>query len=331
MTIIEMINAYGGLIFGKKDYWHPDMLVNNEISKDKIGCYYVDMRPKSAYVGSFDKNNIPLLDFDGELCYFPVTIAQYALGNFDMYMDTKEEKYIDVCKQCAEWFINNLEEIEPNVYGYINNVDKDIYSLKKPWLSSLAQAQVMSVLSRVYSVCPNEEYKVVCNKLLNSFEIKVKDKGVLANLNGGAFYEEYPSEIPSFVLNGFIFSLWGLLDFYIVAKDEKAKKLYEDGVKTLKDNLHLYDIKSLGWSRYDLYPFKIRDITSIFYHNLHIQQLKSMYKLTNDEIYNKYANRWAKARNNKFIYFIATMFKINHKLSVKSKSNYVPSISKKDE
>jgi len=42
MKIGEMIKAYGGMIFGKEDYWHPTMLVNKYLELNKIGCYYFD-------------------------------------------------------------------------------------------------------------------------------------------------------------------------------------------------------------------------------------------------------------------------------------------------
>jgi heparosan-N-sulfate-glucuronate 5-epimerase len=329
MKLIEMIKAYSGMVFGKKDYWHPDMLVNNNVSPNSIGAYYVDTRPKHIYIGKFDNEDIPLLEFDGSYKYFPVTIAQYALGNFDMYLDTNDIKYFKIAEKCADWLLNNLEEIEPNVFGYINNVDKDIYSLKKVWLSSLAQGQALSLLARCYSINRNEKYIRTCKKILVSYEVLSEDKGVLSYLNDNYFYEEYPSSIPSFVLNGFIFSLWGLLDFYIVSKDEKANELYRKGLKTLEKNIHLYNVRFINWSRYDLYPFKIIDITSGFYHKLHIEQLKAMYLLTNKEIYKEYYTKWENSYNNKAIYVIATIYKIIHKLSVRKQSNYVPSVEKK--
>lgn len=323
-----MIKAYSGLIFGKSDYWHPDMLVNKNISINEIGCYYVDTRPKYIYPGKFDKYEIPLVEIDNELKYFPVTIAQYALGNFDIYMDTKDQKYFNICKKCGQWFIDNLCEINTNVFGFINDYDKQMYYLKNPWLSSLGQGQAMSVLSRIYFVNKDLECLKCCEKLLNSFKVESKNKGVFTTLNGDDFYEEYPSETPSYVLNGFIFSLWGLLDYYIVSKNEVALELYQKGVKTLENNIGKYNIKFINWSRYDLYPFKIKDIASIFYHKLHIEQLKAMYYLTNEDIFKEYYIKWDKSRKNILKYVIATLYKINHKLSVKNMSNYVPSINK---
>jgi heparosan-N-sulfate-glucuronate 5-epimerase len=329
MNILQMFKAYGSLILGKQDYWHPDMISNNNCSLNKIDQYYVDTKPKHNYIGKMDENNIPLLEMDGAYYYFPVTIAQYALGNFDKYIETSEKKYIDVAITCAEWFVNNITEISEGVYGYVNDYDKLTYDLHKPWLSSLSQGQAMSVLARCYHETKDQRYIEVCEKMLSSFEIKSEDKGVFALLNNGYFYEEYPSKEPSFVLNGFIFALWGLLDFNIVSNNNKALELYSKGEKTLSENLNLFNVKGIKWSSYDLYNFKVKNIASIFYHKLHIEQLKSMYIITNNEVYRKCYGGWEKSKNNIIIYIIATLYKIAHKVSVRNQSNYVPSISDK--
>lgn len=326
MKITEMISAYSGMIFGKTDYWHPEMKASQNINEESISDYYVDTRTKYSYPAKIDDKGIPILEVNGEECYYPVTVAQYALGNFDMYYDTKEENYLDVVKQCADWFVSEIKEVEPGLWGYINDPISTEYPLEGEWFSCLSQGQAMSVLARYYSVCKDEKYVEVAKRLLKSFEVLSENKGVLAYLNGDFFYEEYPSNPPSYVLNGVIFAIWGVLDLYIVTKNKKAKELYDKGVICLKNNISTYDIKGLGWSRYDLFDFKIKNITSIFYHKLHIEQLKAMYTLTSEDIFKSYATRWEKRRRNVFIYCIATIYKIMHKITVKKNSVYVKSI-----
>lgn len=330
MKVKEMISAYGGMIFGKNDYWHPEMIASQSVIKDKIGEYYIDTRAKSNYPGNCDENGIPLVNVNGKDSYIPVTIAQYALGNFDNFIDTNDEKYIAVVKRCADWFIDNINELGINNKGYVHDNNQEIYGIKAPWFSALAQAQAMSVLSRYYKYSNDKKYLDTALELLKSFEIEVNNGGIFNLLNNGYFYEEYPSKTPSYVLNGFIFSLWGLLDLYIVSGNIRAKELYDKGVITLEDNIQLYDIKGISWSRYDLYPFKIKNITSIFYHKLHVEQLKAMYRLTDSEIFKVYYVKWEKASKNIIKYIIATSYKILHKLSVAKGSTYVPSI-KNDE
>lgn len=330
MKIKEMVSAYGSMIFGKNDYWHPEMIASSKISKDRIGEYYIDTRAKSNYPGNYDENEIPLVNLNGKDTYIPVTIAQYALGNYDKFIDTNEEIYIKIVKKCADWFIENIRELGINNKGYIHENSQEIYKIKAPWFSALAQAQAISVLSRYYNYSKEEKYLNIALELLESFEVKVINGGIFNLLNNDYFYEEYPSNIPSYVLNGFIFAIWGLLDLYIVSNNEKAKELYDKGIITLEKNINLYNIKWLNWSKYDLYPFKVKNITSIFYHKLHVEQLKAMYRLTGNDIFKVYYTKWEKSSKNIIKYLIATVYKIIHKLSVAKGSTYIPSINSTD-
>ena len=57
-------------------------------------------------------------------------------------------------------------------------------------------------------------------------------------------YEEYPTTPPLFVLNGFIYSLFGLYDLAQLGEGEMkvtAQKLYDEGMKSLKVMLPLFD------------------------------------------------------------------------------------------
>ena len=58
------------------------------------------------------------------------------------------------------------------------------------------------------------------------------------------WYEEYPTNPPSFVLNGFIYSLIGLYDILTLAPESRtaeAKLLFNQGVQSLKHLLPLFD------------------------------------------------------------------------------------------
>ena len=69
---------------------------------------------------------------------------------------------------------------------------------------------------------------------------------------GFVWYEEYPSleNEPPHVLNGFIFALFGLYDYYKATESEEALELFNQGIKTLKEKINLWDMGF--WSRYDL-------------------------------------------------------------------------------
>ena len=89
------------------------------------------------------------------------------------------------------------------------------------------------------------------------------------------------------MLNGWIFSLWGLYDYFKYTADEHSGAVLEATLETLKKKLPEFDIGY--WSMYE----DGKRICSPFYHNLHIAQLSAMYELFGDDIYREYAQKWA--------------------------------------
>jgi hypothetical protein len=91
------------------------------------------------------------------------------------------------------------------------------------------------------------------------------------------FPEEFPTDPTSLVLNGGIYALWGDYDIWMGLGDADARKRFEDGVETLARNLRRWDTGY--WSRYDLYPHRIVNLASPWYHTLHICQLKVLCRI----------------------------------------------------
>jgi len=97
--------------------------------------------------------------------------------------------------------------------------------------------------------------------------------------------EEYPG--TSGVLNGWIFSLWGLRDVGLDLGDRRAERLFESSSKALAARLSLYDTG--WWSKYSLLE---GDLAKPFYHRLHIVQLRVMSELVYEPAFATAAERW---------------------------------------
>ncbi len=105
------------------------------------------------------------------------------------------------------------------------------------------------------------------------------------------WYEEFAANdcIRSIVLNGMIFALLGIYEYYKYTNNDKARLLFEKGISSLKYNLHNYD--SNGYSYYDILrnpPLK--------YHEIHVKQLAELYDITKDELFKTYHDRWKDRR-----------------------------------
>jgi heparosan-N-sulfate-glucuronate 5-epimerase len=87
-----------------------------------------------------------------------------------------------------------------------------------------------------------------------------------------------------------MWALWGVYDFYVATGSSDACELFAVGIKTLRTNLHCYDLGF--WSLYEQSGTRLPMIASPFYHRLHITQLQVMHRLTGDAIFAQFADRW---------------------------------------
>ncbi|MHA1677510.1 MAG: D-glucuronyl C5-epimerase family protein [Promethearchaeota archaeon] len=269
---------------------------------------------KFLYYPSLDKNGIIYIKFkilEGKKAiYFPITIIQYALSNYSKFIKTRNIKYKKSFLKHAEWLKNNLTYI--GNYAYFKHTWKmNIvgYKFKKPydWASCMPQGMVISVFIRAYSITKERRYLELCKKLINSFEVDYRKKGGILEIDkqGNYWYLEFPAKIKhARVLNGMIFALLGLYEYWKYTKDKKAKYLFDKGVKTLKENIHKFNLKTplFNYSRYD--DGKIFYSGKRYHEKVHIPQLKILYKLTNNKIFMYYYQKWQKNKSNWFIKII---------------------------
>ena len=78
----------------------------------------------------------------------------------------------------------------------------------------------------------------------------------------------------------------GLFDLHFVSGDEKVKKMYSTGIKTLKSMIP--DWILLYWSKYDLFDItsdKIPNLATQHYQCLHVDQAEILYLQTNDPFF----------------------------------------------
>jgi hypothetical protein len=298
---VPNLNYYrrvAGAYFTKRksqlSFWHNEPKVNENFTFDRVGEYYMPFIEKALYEGPFDENNIPVLDYHGKIGkqYNPIAIAQYGLGNFNLYKRTGEKRYRITFFNIADWLVQHLEQNEHGLWIWNHYFDFEYQSLlKAPWCSALAQGQGISVLIRAYLESGDEKYKIAAQKAFESFNRDIDNGGVMViDAGGDLWFEEYIVNPPTHILNGFIWALWGIYDYHLCFKDKVSLQKYDEALKTIKNNLHRYDTGF--WSLYDLSQNKIKNIASPFYHKLHIVQLLVLYKITGEKVFKEFANKW---------------------------------------
>ena len=297
-------------------FWHDIPKISERLWIGELGEYYMNFSEKAAYDGSFDKNGIPLLDYRGTIGknYNPIAITQYGLGHYNLYKKTGDKKHLDIFLDQADWLVINLETNKCGLKVWMHHFDWEYREvLKAPWYSALAQGQGISALVRAYLETGQEIYLEATKKAFESFKYEIKEGGVKYTDNeGNVWFEEAIVNPPTHILNGFIWAIWGVYDYYLTTKDECALGLFNDSVKTIRANLHRFDLGF--WSLYEQSGTRLKMLASPFYHSLHIVQLKVMHKITNDSVFKAYADRWQQYQRNRFFRFRALIQKIIFKL-----------------
>jgi heparosan-N-sulfate-glucuronate 5-epimerase len=275
-------------------FWHETPQMNPNTCVTEVGEYYMLFSEKADYEGHYDAAGIPMLDYHGRvgLQYNPIAIAQWGLGNYNLYSRTRDSRHKKKFLAAADWLCSRLELNRFGIPVWNHHFDWEYRSpLKAPWYSSLAQGQGVSLLVRTYKETKSQCYLDFATRAFESF-MKSTDKGGVAFTDdrGDLWFEEYIVSPPTHILNGFIWAAWGVHDYSLVAKDSSAALLFAKAVRTLRNNLKHYDLGF--WSLYELSGTRLPMVASPFYQQLHIVQLHTMYVLTGDEVFAHYANRW---------------------------------------
>ena len=263
--------------------------VNQDLGKHfeirELKGYYNNMMEKVSYQPHLvDSDELPILHTEnGGTFIFPVAVFQFSFGLLDYYYESKDERYLVKFRQCADWALS-----KQRADGAWDNFS---YAYPTHPFGAMAQGEGASMLLRAYKLFDDAKYLDAASKAIE-FMLKPLEEGGCTMYDGkDVVFQEF-QHLPT-VLNGWIFSWWGLYDYVLVSHDPRLKQVMERSLSSLVKFLPRFSCAI--WSMYDLGG----KITSPFYHNLHIAQMDAMFRLTGQEIFNQFAYRWRKQKGNK--------------------------------
>jgi heparosan-N-sulfate-glucuronate 5-epimerase len=275
-------------------FWHESPQMNPQACFDRLGEYYMSFHEKADYSGQHDSSSIPMLNYHGHigLQYNPIAIAQWGLGNYNLYRRTQSPVRREKLLAASEWLCRHLEQNPQGLWVWNHHFDWEYRTtLKSPWQSGLAQGQGISLLLRAHAVTGEVRFLDAANRAFQTFLESTDDGGVcFTDERGDLWFEEYIVSPPTHILNGFIWAIWGIHDYYFATGNPSARSLIARSVQTLGKNLERYDLGF--WSLYEESGTRLPMVASPFYHRLHIVQLRVMHRLTGEQMFADYADRW---------------------------------------
>lgn len=236
--------------------------VGRFLDPERVAGYYVDFSVKA------ESPDWPPGD-PAEALH--VWIAQWALGCLERHTAGEGERWLAGATGAARYLL----EIQAEDGGWPHpRPFPHTYRLEPQWLSAMMQGEGASVLVRVADRTGDERFAEAAGRALGPLLAPFEEGGLNATLGDGRFPQEYPTTPPAHVLNGGIFSLWGLRDVALALGSESAMAGFEHGLDCLAGNLSRWDCGY--WSRYDLFPHPLMNVATPAYHQLHIDQLRAM-------------------------------------------------------
>ena len=95
----------------------------------------------------------------------------------------------------------------------------------------------------------------------------------------------YPEEAADQVLNGFIFSIYGLYDYYLLTKDPDVKKILKASITTVYN--YIPEFRDEGDISFYCLKHHHKDIK---YHFIHQDQLSTLTNITGDPFFQAMAD-----------------------------------------
>jgi len=275
-------------------FWHDAPQANPGASVHQLGEYYMLFAEKADYPGHHDSADIPMLDYHGKIGvqHNPIAIAQWGLGNYNLFCHTQSEERRKRFLAASDWLRGHLEQNSSGFWVWNHHFDWEYRSqLKAPWYSALAQGQGISLLLRAYRETGVDAYLEAAERAFKSFLKPTVEGGVtFTDERGDLWFEEYIVSPPTHILNGFIWAAWGVYDYFLATESAVAGNLFAQAALTLRANLDRYDLGF--WSLYEQSGTLLPMVASPFYHRLHIVQLRVMHRISGDQIFARYADKW---------------------------------------
>ena len=252
--------AYAGFFSSARTLVLP---VNEQLEAGALRGYPIDFRTKARVIGDVPSWRLP------------AAVIQWALGCYERWLAGEGEAWLHAAVAIAEQLVNRQLPDGRLRGGWPHEQPLEhTYRLGAPWLSALPQGEGVSLLVRIHERTGAQRCAAAARRALEPIQTDVADGGVRALLDGEPCPEEYPTDPPSYVLNGAIFAIWGFHDAAIAFGDAALAAEFERRVDALARSIHRWDTGR--WSLYDLFPHPVPNIASSAYHALHINQLRAM-------------------------------------------------------
>jgi hypothetical protein len=194
-------------------------------------------------------------------------------------LKTKDESLLGEIKVHGKFIVDYIDEDG----GVKIWQDAKTFNIKAPWYSGITQGIVTSFLIRCHLLFPDLDFDKKLKSLIDFMLDESHPQSMIAtSKEGRKWIDEYPTQPPSLVLNGFIFSIIAILEYAETMQDEKYRNIGLEFLNNMVVSLHRY-VYPVG-VKHNLNQYKFGNIN---YQALHCFQFFHLYKISKNPIFYK--------------------------------------------
>ena len=232
-------------------------------------------------------------DWDQQTYDHPIAQAQYALKDLESYRLTGAQSHLDSAIVNAERIIERRHEIDGAWY-FPYDFDFDLYRndrgvLEAPWTSGMASGQALSTFVRLYEVTGADHWRQAAEGAFAAFTQAPDGQGYFSAFvddNEWLWLEEYsryPQMASERVLNGHIWSMYGIWDYWMMHDYDhpQAESLWRGALHTVEQSAGSLFRNLEGASHYSLWQHQLAPT----YHRYHQEQFLMLYRMSHDPVW----------------------------------------------
>jgi hypothetical protein len=281
-TTRQAIRQYGRMaldfvrVTSGKDYFHQPPRLGGYFSG--TGGYYKDFTGKSCWTGKY-LDGVPALYVPlwNRHLVFPIMVLQHGLGCVDRVLEGRRAEFAPSVHAVSQWLVENLREDGSLANRFVDLEPQFDYFSDN---SAMGQGHALSFLVRaIASEAVAEPRAAVLRSAADRIAenmIRPLEAGGTALIDRGrTVFCEVCRRDKYVVLNGWIYALFGLIDYTDSTRSPAAAAALEASLDTLRAEVQEYVLPS-RWSVYDNHG----RLSSPYYHRLHIVLLDALERVT---------------------------------------------------
>lgn len=221
--------------------------------------------------------------------YNATIVANYAINYFEQYQKNNNPLQLNYFNNCIQWLKKEATPNNSALLYYFNWQQPWYVQVKGNFTSGITSGRAIEAFVLAFEQTKDSSYLELCKALVRGYYLPIENGGFTYKANNGWWYEEIADtnlQTPK-ILDGHIYAVLGVQKYVQRSKDDSAITVVNKGIEALKNNLQQYDAGE-GKIFYDQYG-KIADKK---YQQILVNQMHELWKMTNDDFFKKYYQKW---------------------------------------